>query len=356
MKRIIKFVKSVLKKFVKFALKHFSSWKTVRAKNKGSGYTYTGRDMPDYFSQVRQNYHELSNPFHYYQELVEALVRLDRFSIDPLVDLLSTPADNQRLLGLRHDIDADPITALRAARHLARYGVAGSFYLLHTAIYYGEFYNGVFVRNPLLLEWVRGFIVTGCEIGIHNDVLGADLNPGVDGSEAFKTELAWLRSLRANIRGTVGHNSLPIYGAENSEVFVGRKLWSRKELSPKGNTLPLESLSERLLNLQYEGTFARPKTKINLLEVRAFITEKEKASVRSEHWMKKYLLDNPYCDWETDYQFWLIGKNQWVAAGRFDGQTLFEFAIGIDRLIYLLNNLPEGSRSVLNIHPAYIRG
>ena len=354
MKRIINFIRFVLKRFVKFALKHFSSWKTVRAKRKSS--VHTGRDMADYFSQVGENYNQLSNPFHYYQELVESLVKLERFSIVPLSELMSTPVKNQRLLGLRHDIDADPVTALRAARHLARYGIAGSFYLLHTAIYYGEYYNSIFVRNPLLPEWVRSLIVTGCEIGIHNDALGADLNPGIDGSEAFKTELTWLRSLGANIRGTVGHNSLPIYGAENSEVFVGRKLWSRTELSPQGNRLPLESLSERLLNLQYEGTFAKPKARINLREVRAFIAEKEKASVRSEHWMKKYLLDNPYCDWETDYQFWLIGTNQWVAAGRFDGQTLFEFAIGIDRLKYLLNNLPEGSRSVLNIHPAYIRG
>ena len=343
-----------MKRIIKFVLKRLFSQKTIEGKNSSSAYKY--RDMAEYFSQVKQNYREFSNPFHYYQELVESLAKLKHFSILPLCELMSTSANNQRLLGLRHDIDADPVTALRAARHLARYGISGSFYLLHTAIYYGEFNNEVFVRNPLLLKWLHGFIVAGCEIGLHNDTIGADLIPGIDGGEVFKTELAWLRSKGAVIKGTVGHNSAPIYGAENSEVFSGRKLWDRVALSPDGVKLPLESLDENKLNLLYEGTFSRKKTKIDASNARAFITEREKSNLQSESWMKQFLLDNPYRDYEIDYQFWLIGKDKWVAAGRFANQALFEFAIGRDRLMYLLDELPEGSRSIMVIHPAYVSG
>lgn len=315
-----------------------------------------GRNMQGYFSQVSENYLPLANSFQYYRDLVDSLLRLERLRIVQLCNLFSTPADGQRLLGLRHDIDADPVTALRAARHLARYGVPGSFYLLHTANYYGNFYHGVFVRNPLIEEWVRGLIVAGCEIGVHNDALGAYCFSGVDGPEALKTEIEWLRSQGAIIKGTVGHNSAPIYGAENSEVLQGRKLWPRNSRSHEGYPLPLEVLSESELGLSYEGTFAQPKARPDTEKAAAFCANRDVASVRSETWMRQYLLDNPCCNWAVDFQFWLVGKDQWVAGGRFGEKTIFEWQIGLDRLFHLLQTLPEGSRSIMVIHPEYVRG
>ncbi len=315
----------------------------------------TARDDQAYYRQVAESYQHLTNTFQYYRDLIRSFVEIDRVRLVPLCDLCSGSADKDRVIGLRHDIDADPQTAVRAARFLARQGICGSFYLLHTATYYGEFHHELFVRNPLLARWVQELIVAGCEIGLHNDVLGAHLVPGIDGAQALVTELNWLRSLGAQIKGTVGHNSAPTYGAENSEVFQGRRLWPRDARSPDGQPLPLESLCEHDLDLRYEGTFAMAKAAPETEHAAAFCAAREAASLRSESWMRQYLLDNPCCDWKVDFQFWLIGRDEWVAAGRFDGETMFEWKIGRDRLIQLARELPEGSRSVLVIHPVYVR-
>ncbi|NIM97527.1 MAG: hypothetical protein GTO24_05410 [candidate division Zixibacteria bacterium] len=273
---------------------------------------------------------------------------------------------------------------MRAARYLARKGVCGSFYLLHTAPYYGDFHEGTFTRNPMMAELVLRFIVSGCELGLHTDPFWVYTVHNMDGAEAVKQELTWLRSLGAVIRGTVAHNSAPVYGCENYEVFEERVLWHRQVRSPSGKILPLGKLSERELKLSYEGNFTIRKKDIKVQDAVEFcsnVTGKEtyrvlreggklmvrmsdrgessinevltSADVRSKAWMRRYLVDNPCCDRTIDYQFWLIGRDKWVVAGKQKGQYLFEWEIDIDRLLDLIQNLPENTRSVLVIHPDY---
>jgi hypothetical protein len=174
-----------------------------------------------------------------------------------------------------------------------------------------------------------------------------------DGAERVRQELAWLRFSGAIVRGTVAHNSAPVYGGENYEIFKERVLWRREARSPDGRTLPLGVLSEKELDLTYEGNFAIPKGNFMPEEAAEFVMHRTGADVRSEVWMRRYLLDNPCCDRAIDYQFWLIGRDQWVAAGKHDGHELFEWQIDSNRLLDLIKNLSENTRSVLVIHPDY---
>ncbi len=321
-----------------------------------SAQTVSGRDMNNYFGQVATCYATLTNPFEYYRRLIESLLNERGVKLLPLCELLSSPAEGKRVIGLRHDVDADPITALRCARHLARVGVGGSFYLLHTAPYYGDFYGEYFIRNPQLAEWVLGFLIAGCELGIHNDCLRIYMDRGMNGAEALKQELIWLRGMGAHIRGTVAHNSGPIYGAENSEIFSGRVLWHRTVKTKGGKSVPLGCITERDVRLTYEGSFAKKKDGINETEARKFFSNSKDVDVRSETWMKRYLLENPCLDWETDYQFWLVGRDTWVVAGKYGGDALFAWNVGINRVLEIVRGLPEGSRSIMIVHPEYVRG
>ena len=126
-----------------------------------------------------------------------------------------------------------------------------------------------------------------------------------------------------------------------------------KVKSHGGITIPLGELSEKNLDLTYEGVFAGPKKDLNVEEASKFFANLSDANIRSKTWMRKYLLDNPYCDWILNYQFWLIGKNKWVAAGKFNDEILFEWEINSNRLIHLISNLPDNTRSILVIHPDY---
>lgn len=315
-----------------------------------------GRDMDNYWDQVVSSLFELMNPFAYYEDIVGSLSSIAGLDIVPLYELMQRSAEGTRLVALRHDVDADPLTALRAARYLARYGICGGFYLLHTSPYYANIHHGVVIRNPELPRWVREFIVSGCELGLHNDAFGVVNLWMKDGAAAVTEEIRFLRSLGAMIRGTVAHNSGPVYGAENYEVFAGRKLWQRRVTTARGHTLPLECLSERELALTYEGTFAIPKRGgPSISEAAAFFGDLSSANIRSEEWMRRYLLNNPCCDWTIDCQFWLIGKDSWVGAGKFSENLLFEWNVGLDQILHIVRNLPPGTRSLFVIHPEYVR-
>ncbi|NNL68041.1 MAG: hypothetical protein HKP30_17465 [Myxococcales bacterium] len=307
-------------------------------------------DVRQWMRDVDANYREFANPFEYYARFVEALDRIGNQEIVPVRSLLGEAAAGLRRVALRHDIDADPVTAVRAARHLARVGVPGSFYLLHTAPYYGRLEGGVFVRSPDVREWLRSLIVSGCEVGVHNDALSLLLDHGVDGVGALRAEIEWMRSEGARVHGTVGHNSAVVYGAENSEIFVGRKLWDRP--TP---LLPLESLDEAEMGLHYEGGFMRRRPDVDVERARAFVADRAAADVRSERWMRTLLLDNPCHDWAVDFQFWLVGQDQWVVGGRKGDFEVFESCVAAKRVLELLADLPGDARSLVVLHPEYVR-
>ncbi len=318
--------------------------------------TTDGFDLDDYFVQLNENYLPYANPFHYYEQIVEVIASSPRTVIRPLFEMLAPDEGRNRIMGIRHDIDADPVTAVRCARYLASRGICGSFYVLHTALYYGQFRHDQFVRNPQVRSWIMGLIAAGCEIGIHNDALKVFLEWGRDGASALETEIAWLRSLGAHVRGTVAHNSGPAYGAENFEIFSERALWNRPLKDRRGRLLPLGKLAESELGLTYEGSFATRKRRLERDAAERFFNDREASNVRSETWMRRYLVDNPAMDWAIDYQFWLVGRDSWVAAGRFADETLFEWQVGLDRVRQLAARLPAGSRTVFVVHPEYVRG
>lgn len=312
-------------------------------------------NIEDYFERFFVHYREWCNPFLYYRSLIDDLLGMDSVAIVPLKEMMTTPDSGVRLVGLRHDIDTNPGGALKAARYLAQQGVCGSFYLLHTASYYGSSGIGGFTRHPMLTELVYRLIVAGCEIGIHNDAYWVYTKQNADGAKRLKEEIRWLRSVGADVTGTVAHNSAPVYGAENCEIFKERVLWSRDVLSPEGKTLPLGVLSEKALGIDYEGGFVVPRKCVNREDAADFCRDLESCDVRSETWMRRYLIDNPCCHRQIDYQFWLIGRDTWVAAGGHEDGLLFEWMIDWNRVMAILKGLPGGTRSVLVIHPDYIQ-
>lgn len=314
-----------------------------------------GRDMDDYRRQVADCYGPHANPFAYYQRLVTALLGMRDVAIRPLFEFADAVPEGQRVIGLRHDVDADPWTALECARFLARHGVCGSFYLLHTAPYYGDFVGDVFVRAPELKACLRGLIVAGCEIGVHNDALEL-FRRGYDGIAALATELAWARSHGAVIRGTIAHNSGPVYGAENYEIFSGRVLWPRDVTTSDGELVPLGSASERELGLSYEGTFAMPKVEPDAAAAAEFFADRASCDLRSQQWMRRYLVENPAVDWHIDAQAWLLGRDRWVVAGGSSAPDLFDWDGDLDSVLRFVDARPPGTRTVLVVHPEYVRG
>jgi len=198
------------------------------------------------------------------------------------------------------------------------------------------------MQEQAIRELVLGFIVAGCELGLHTDPYQLYAR-GVDGAAHVKVKLEWLRSQGAIVRGTVGHNSAPAYGCENFEVFREHVMWDRKM------PWPLGVLSEKKLGLEYEGNFPKRKRNIDVKRAVVFTQSLKDAGVRDEKWMRTYLMDNPLYDRELDCQFWLIGRDKWAVGGT----DTWEWEVGLDRVLELVRGLPEGSRSVVVVHPDY---
>lgn len=162
---------------------------------------------------------------------------------------------------IRHDLDIDIVTAVQMAKIEHDLGVRSSWYILHTAPYYGHFLNdGEFLRHQSMRHVYKHLQDLGHEIALHTDGLHVYQNQKRDGAEAIEAEIQWLRESGLDIVGTTAHNSRSIYGAENFAIFKGRpeRGGSKpgecpKEIIHNGNKANLQVLCERSLGLHYEA-------------------------------------------------------------------------------------------------------
>ncbi len=311
--------------------------------------------MKNYAQQVATCYRSVANPFWYYERLVDELLKIRDLEIVPLCELEAADASGKRIISLRHDVDADPVTALRAARHLARRGISGSFFLLHTAPYYGDLFRGIFVRNAQLAEWIKEFVVAGCEIGLHIDPFYF-YGQGVDGAQAVRVELDWLRQQGARIDGVCAHNSAPLYGAESFEIFEGCSARRRVKLLDVDTWVPLQTLRLSQLELNYEANFPLPRAPLNQRDLKNFIEMPLDDAVQNRRWMRTYLSSHPIFDRDYDYSIWLLGRDRWVIGGHRAQSSRFLWDLTSQQVLHWFEDPSNiGKKAVMTIHPAYLQ-
>jgi peptidoglycan/xylan/chitin deacetylase (PgdA/CDA1 family) len=295
----------------------------------------------------------LNNKFATYERTILDISNIDHIEIVPLRRFHHIVPNNNCIVGLRHDVDIDIFTALKCARLLARHGIPGSFFLLHTAYYYGYFQNGAFHRSAKMRDVLIGLMVAGCEIGLHIDPLSIYISQAVDGAEAVRTELEWMRSVGARVDGSVSHNSAPVYGAENFELFKGRSC--RTRLEGENCVIPLQVLNESELDLKYEGNFPQIKTPFDGEVLEVFSRLEGKDSTQNKEWMRTYLTEHPIFERGYDYTCWLNGRDRWIIAGHGLNKNLF---LWDSRTADMLNMFHDGyfvgKKVILVWHPCYV--
>lgn len=196
-----------------------------------------------------------------YERLLRDLNEMSHIECLPFRDLIGRePIAGQVLCGIRHDIDIDVSAALQHAELEKQYGVRSTWFVLHTAPYYGFFDNSGFKRHYCMRHVYRRLQDYGHEVAMHTDPLLVYQTHGMDGAEALKTEIEWLREGGIDIVGTTAHNSVSVYGAANFAIFKGRpqSFAARPEDCPtevvhNGAWSPLGVLDERSIGLSYEA-------------------------------------------------------------------------------------------------------
>lgn len=322
--------------------------------------TETALDM----DQIRSNFVTVSesldqmgllNDLEYYQKLVEHIRSVPQCEVRPLKDLYQPLAEDHFALTLRHDMDMDLFSSINTSRVLYNAGLKGTFYVQHTAAYYGEFVDRQFNRNNNVVEYLLAIQNQfRCELGLHTDGLWVYQQWGLDGAQAVCAELAWLRSHGIHVSGTAAHNSAPLYGAENFELFEGRAVLNRYILFKNKRRIPLQLLSESDLALEYEANYAETGKSRFSKEMVRYLGSLPADSVRNESWMRTYAFDNPYCQWGHDYNIWLLGKDRWLICGHPDREAVFKWNVTLNDVANFLRQIPAGMHVVCHVHPIYV--
>lgn len=294
---------------------------------------------------------DLANDLDYFRQILATVARHWNLRCGTMEQLASRTRKVN--FAIRIDVDIDPVTALKMAQLGRDYHLPLSFYLLHTAYYYGYFQDGVFHRHDKNASCYRALQESGAEVGLHTDPYCLYLQHGIDGAQAVRTELAWLRENGLRICGTSGHNAAPVYGVENFEIFKGRTIRPGACFRRNFTYLPLGVLDEAELGLTYEANMAGASTGDFDHPYVAALAPGD--FLRNREWVRQYLLNNPYCRWGQQYRVWLIGRDSWAIAGHDrEGGEVFHFGVPWSVVDAFLGSLGSDETTVMTLHAIYL--
>ena len=253
-----------------FDVKRFDNLKTTT-------YIDSGIEVDDVLNDVNSNvYHqmncadtELKDGQIYAESLTDYHRLLSDIASDRNVRFVTAlelsdldPNDSQVVCHIRHDVDADIAVCIPMAEIEASLGIRSTYYLLHTAAYYGQWQDQGettrFARNESMAVIYLKLQALGHEVALHTDPHLIYQDHLSDGARALVEEINWLRSIGLSISGTAPHNAPAVYGASNSALFEGRDIDWDIESGPSGvingeKWSALGVLSETELSLHYEA-------------------------------------------------------------------------------------------------------
>lgn len=203
----------------------------------------------------------LADSFAQYERLLDDLAADPKVDVVPFRRLLDeAPAPGRVRCAIRHDVDIDVRAALMCAEAETARGLESTYFILHTAPYYGTFDGPLFRRHGSMAAVYRSLQALGHEIAVHTDPLLVYQSHGMDGAECLRVELDWLRAQGLEVEGTTAHNSVSVYGAANFAIFRGRPQSFLAdpadcpgEVIHEGRWAPLGVLDEASLGLTYEA-------------------------------------------------------------------------------------------------------
>jgi hypothetical protein len=161
-------------------------------------------------------------------------------------------------LQMRHDVDGYTPRAWETAQAFAEWeherGYTSSYYLLHTAAYWG---------SEGFTEAVQRLEILGHEVGLHNDALGYALEWGGNPREILKGALRELRATGARVTSVVAHGNphCERLQCSNDELFIEcrRPTFGSPRRSVRDISLRPTTLEKYRLDFEGARTLARER-------------------------------------------------------------------------------------------------
>jgi len=193
-----------------------------------------------------------------YDKFLQYLSTSDHFLIVQLKDFENTTSEDKVVLSLRYDIDDNINASVKFAYREHKYGIKSSYFVLHTAKYYGEIIGPYFKRNDNVIYYLKKIQDSfGHEIGFHNDLVTLQIIYGIDSKEYLKNELAFLRGNNIHIFGTTYHGSPYCYIYKYFNAYFWKEYpdggWNYEYVTKDYKTIKIEKDSLKNYNFEYEG-------------------------------------------------------------------------------------------------------
>lgn len=156
-------------------------------------------------SMVRKIYDSKAKfSFEQYEQLLKEISK-PNYRVLPLHEFRKTTDATKVLVGLRHDVDGHPFKALSMAQLEKNYQISATYFILHSAEYYGTYSLSGVSRYSAMNEIYQKISRLGHEIGIHNDLLALQVFTNIDPLEFTHQEIAYYQNLAIPIYGTSSH-------------------------------------------------------------------------------------------------------------------------------------------------------
>ncbi|UCD37555.1 MAG: hypothetical protein JSW54_12105 [Fidelibacterota bacterium] len=154
-----------------------------------------------------------------YSELLRELAR-ERYTVLPMDSFRITYDSSRILVAMRHDIDCHPFKALEMAEIENAFGLRSTFYILHSAEYYGTCAVAPFVRFLAMSCSYRQLADMAGEIGIHNDLVTMMMQYDIEPLTFQLEEINYYAALDIPIYGSSAHGSAELQDLNLSNRMI----------------------------------------------------------------------------------------------------------------------------------------
>lgn len=180
-----------------------------------------------------------------------------RYRALPLKDFAADATTDKIVVGLRHDIDSHPEKALTMADLETRTGMRSSYFLLHSASYYGIVKDGVMIRNAAIDDLAKQLHDRGFEIGIHTDLFTLMWDHQFQPAAFIREEIAYYKTLDIPVVGAAAHGNATVIGKGVNNMWMFSEFNKKGEIIVNGKIYEYGNHPIADYGLTYEGYHLR---------------------------------------------------------------------------------------------------
>ncbi|MEK6793503.1 MAG: hypothetical protein AABZ39_01905 [Spirochaetota bacterium] len=168
-------------------------------------------------------------------------------------DLVTDTTKDTVVIGMRHDIDSHPEKALAMAKLEHEAGIRSTYYILHSATYYGDVKNGIIAPNAAIRALAKKLSDKGFEIGIHTDLFSMMWKYQFDPVAFMKEEIERYRTLGITVTGAAAHGDGTVIGMGLNNMWMFSEFGKKGHIVTNGVSYPYGMHSTADYGLSYEA-------------------------------------------------------------------------------------------------------